>query len=190
MLGSDHHPPETADAMPPRFVPLLIALAATLLVTVALRSGPGEGLSLKGLDLLYALHADKSDADPRIVMVEVDQASLDHFAKDNIPFPWPRSLYNPVLAFVTEGGAKSVSFDILFDTDTVFGAEVDASFAEAIAKAGNVTLAAALYDGTKADAAPLPDRLTLPTEGVAPAPLRMGRVAPPLSPFVGAASVR
>jgi adenylate cyclase len=52
---------------------------------------------------------------PDIKIITIDQASLDHFAdEEKISWPWPRSLYVPVLEFLRKGGARVVGFDLLF----------------------------------------------------------------------------
>ena len=45
--------------------------------------------------------------DPKIKIIVVDQASLDHYAREEgITWPWPRTLYVPVLRYLKEAGAK------------------------------------------------------------------------------------
>lgn len=99
-----------------------------------------EVVGLKSLDLQLSIHSNPSRADRRIIMVEVDQASLDYFERDNIPFPWPRSLYNPLMEYVSGAGAKWIMFDILFNNSLQYGPDDDERFAEAIKNAGNVAL--------------------------------------------------
>ena len=89
------------------------------------------------------LLADPERADRRIVLIEVDQASLDHFERDNIAYPWPRSLYNPLLEHCARGGAAAVLFDVLFNNLSPWGEETDAEFAAGIRENGRVFLAAA-----------------------------------------------
>ena len=111
---------------------MLISLAALSLAWVLQLYAPIKIFALKGDDLQFKLFAKPERADPRIILINVDQSSLDHFEKDNIPFPWPRSLYNPIIEYSTSGGAKAVIFDILYNNDSPYGVAVDETFAAAI----------------------------------------------------------
>jgi CHASE2 domain-containing sensor protein len=43
----------------------------------------------------------------------IDQTSVDCFAESfEISWPWPRSMYAPVMQFLAKACAKGVSFDI------------------------------------------------------------------------------
>jgi adenylate cyclase len=159
-------------------VPLL-ALAAVLALS---RLPAAEIFALKTSDLQFRLFADPRRHDPRIVLVEVDQASLDHFDRDNISFPWPRSLYNPLVEYCVRGGAKAVLFDVLFNNSSPYGEETDAEFAAAIRASGRVYLAAAFSEGVAAGPG-LDARFGLPYTGPAPAALERGAVSLPLPPL-------
>jgi adenylate cyclase len=68
----------------------------------------------------------------KVKIITVDQASLDHFAsREKIFWPWPRSLYVPVLEFLKRSGAKAVAFDMLF-TEGSGRVEDDLEFAAAV----------------------------------------------------------
>lgn len=76
--------------------------------------------------------AKASDHDPKIVLVMIDQTSLEHFAREEkIFWPWPRSLYNPLLFFLKKAGAKAVAFDMLFTESSTYVAD-DKEFADAV----------------------------------------------------------
>src|SRR5512134_3496047 len=152
-----------------RLAALLLVPLLALAAAAALGALPGlELLSLKAGDVVRRLLADPRRADRRIVLVEVDQRSLDHFERDNIPFPWPRSLYNPLLEHCARGGAEAVLFDVLFNNRSPWGEETDAEFAAAIRANGRVFLASAFTRGEAAGGS-LDDRLSLVVEGVPPA---------------------
>ncbi len=162
----------------------LVALLLVPLVAVALAQGLGrlpgiELLALKAGDVQRRLFSDPAHADRRIVLVEVDQASIDHFERDNIAFPWPRSLYNPLLEYCARGGAAAVIFDVLFNNLTPWGEEVDADFAEGIRLNGRVFLAAAFGSGD-AGGGPLDPRLSLAVKGVPPVNIARDAVSAPL----------
>jgi adenylate cyclase len=113
---------------------LLAAVAAAALAGA--RTGPGRELELKTLDWRQRALARPAGHDPDLVLVMLDQASLDRFEKDEVHWPWPRSLYGAALKFLKAGGAKAAVFDVLFTSPDSNGADQDRAFAEAIAAFG------------------------------------------------------
>lgn len=76
--------------------------------------------------------ARATDHDPKIVLVMIDQTSLEHFAREEkIFWPWPRSLYNPLLFFLKKAGAKAVAFDLLFTESSTYVAD-DKEFSDVV----------------------------------------------------------
>jgi adenylate cyclase len=103
------------------FLGWLSALALDLL-------GVGERLELLTLDARYATGIGRAAPSDEVVIAWIDQESLEFAARDGMGFPWPRTLYEEVLGYLRECGAKVVAFDLLFDqisspdTDRAFGA--------------------------------------------------------------------
>lgn len=166
----------------------LISLASLGAAFVLQLSPPVKLFSLKGGDLQFKLFAQSGQADPRIVLITVDQASLDHFEKDNIPFPWPRSLYNPIIEYCTQGGAKALIFDILYNNNSPYGVEVDKDFAAAIKASGRVYLAAAFSRGSDAGVLPDLSRFGLAQQGKAAPSLERKSASLALPPLLDAAT--
>jgi adenylate cyclase len=93
---------------------------------------------------------------PQIVIVAIDDASLSaaEIYGDNAQnqqvvrllsggFPWRREAYAEAIAYLMKAGARSVSIDLLFDSQSRFGAADDDYFRQALlGYPGNVTLAA------------------------------------------------
>lgn len=92
---------------------------------------------LKAYDLLSRrfnpLHGSRD-----IMVVQIDQASLDALAEEGVTWPWPRQIYAPI--FERLARAEAVFVDIIFSEPSSYGQEDDLILAEAIARAGNVTL--------------------------------------------------
>ncbi len=166
---------------------LIVSLLAVALAFALGRIPGGELLALKAGDLQRRLLADPQRADRRIVLIEVDQASLDHFERDNIAYPWPRSLYNPLLEYCARGGAAAVLFDVLFNNLSPWGEETDTEFARGIRSNGRVYLAAT-SSSAESSGALLEQRLSIKVEGAPPAQLRRTTVSPPLPEIRAAAA--
>ena len=170
----------------------IVAVLIVPLIAVALAFGaariPGvDLLALKAGDVQRRLLADPARADRRIVWIDIDQASLDHFERDNIAYPWPRSLYNPLLEYCARGGAAAVIFDVLFNNLSPWGEETDTEFAAGVRGNGRVFLAAA-FSSADAAGGPLDSRLSLGIEGAPPADLLRSAASPPLPALRAAAA--
>jgi adenylate cyclase len=87
-------------------------------------------------------------ADVKVVLI--DQASIDWGAapERGWAWPWPRTVYAPLLDALRQGGARVVAFDLLFTEASAYGVEDDAAFGEAIGRSKNV-VGAAFYGRDK-----------------------------------------
>jgi adenylate cyclase len=108
-----------------------------------------DRLELKIFDTKMTSCAETLNPDSSIVMVAIDQKSLDFFEDNAVSWPWPREFYGYVLKFLKKAGAKAVFFDIDFSSSEIERIEVDASdsensFANAIDISGNVVLSLSL----------------------------------------------
>ena len=162
----------------------LAAVLVVPLLAVALALGLGrvpgvDLLALKAGDVVRRVLADPERADRRIVVIEVDQGSLDHFEGDNIAYPWPRSLYNPLLEYCARGGAAAVLFDVLFTNLSPWGEETDTEFAAGIRKNGRVFLSASFSSAANAGGS-LDQRLSLAVAGPPPPALERSSASAPL----------
>jgi adenylate cyclase len=146
-------------------LPLAALLAASGFLALAVRgSEPVHGVELKTLDWRFRRLSSPERHDKDIVLVMVDQSSLDHFEAEGTPWPWPRNIYEGVLRFLKTGGAKAVVFDVLFTGPSPNVAD-DATLGKALGE--SVPVALAMQTGRDAHplrAAPPPERFTLRTE--------------------------
>jgi len=116
----------------------VLAGTGAFLLTAALGAlGLWRGLELKSWDARQRLFASRQ-ASPDIVLILVDQKSLDHFQKQNVPWPWPRQMYAPILGYLKEGGARAVFMDIVMSEPSSYGTEDDEMLASALRQSGRV----------------------------------------------------
>ncbi len=92
---------------------------------------------LKAYDL-FSRHLNPARPSNSIVVVQIDQQSIDALSKEGITWPWPRQIYAPIVEYLSE--ADAVFMDILFTEPSSYGQEDDALFAEAAKRASNVYL--------------------------------------------------
>ena len=114
-----------------------IAGLFSILITWLFLIGPIERLNI---DLLNYFFPSKANSDD-VVVVAIDEQSFSAFDKQ---WPWPREFHAALIDRLKEEGAKEIIFDVVFAEPS--NDESDQAFAEAIKKAGNVTLASDLSE--------------------------------------------
>ena len=100
-----------------------------------------ESYELRTYDQLCRFKATYSSSPQEIVLVAVDQGSLEAARSQGINWPWPRQMYAPILQFCAAAGARAVVFDILFTEPSSYGLEDDRVFADAVKENGRAVLA-------------------------------------------------
>jgi adenylate cyclase len=115
----------------------LITLAVMLLTFGLYTSGLLTPFGLKTLDLLFR-NVPLAPASPQVVVVTVDQPDLDFFKKRGVVWPWRRQLYEHIIDYCRQAGARAVLFDILFTEVSQSGPADDQRLVQAVATAGNV----------------------------------------------------
>jgi len=114
----------------------LISLASLLLAALTL-TPLFATFELKAYDLLSRL-CNPAKGHPDIVVVQVDQSSLDSLAAEGVTWPWPRQVYAPL--FERLARADAVFVDIIFSEPSSYGNEDDGILAASLAQSGNVFL--------------------------------------------------
>jgi adenylate cyclase len=98
-------------------------------------------LEWKSWDARLQILADPGQASPDIVLLAVDQYSLDFYEKEQgLGWPWPRQIYAGILDFLKAGGARAVFLDLMLTEDSTYGVDDDRLLAEAMIRSGNVVL--------------------------------------------------
>lgn len=124
---------------------LLVGLAVFLVCLILNFSGWFKVAEWKTWDLRLGFWSQPEKADKNIVIILIDQYSLDYFSREQqISWPWPRQLYTAIINYLKQGGARAVFFDLIFSESSTYGLEDDRAMAEAAARAGNVFLALSL----------------------------------------------
>lgn len=133
-----------------RLLPTLLGLL--LVVALALlRLGDPAPLSAirdMGFDA-YQHFKPRAGEDSPVRVVDIDDASLARLGQ----WPWPRAMLATLTSRLTELGAASIGYDVLFPEPDRLGPDNDAAFAQAL-NAGNVALGFSV--------SPNAPRLTLP----------------------------
>jgi adenylate cyclase len=91
---------------------------------------------IKGVGSSHRGHADPSKAHPGIVLIAIDESSLEALGR----WPWPRDRHGYVVRYLKKAGAKAVVFDLMFFEPDENAEEFDESFAQDVKAAENVYL--------------------------------------------------
>jgi CHASE2 domain-containing sensor protein len=114
-----------------------VALAAAGILLLA-HSRAGDWLESGTLDARARFSAKPSEADPRIVIIDADNASLETLQDKLGRWPWTRRVWTEVIRYVNQGQPRAIAMDAIFS-----GAEsdaVDADFASVLKQNGNTVL--------------------------------------------------
>lgn len=122
-----------------QFRQIFLVVGISFLLAAGLQvAGALDLFELKAFDLLsrYLNPAvpDRQD----VVLVEIDQPSIEALSRQQVNWPWPRQVYAPLFDYLRD--ADAVFVDILFTDPSSYGEDDDRQLAEAIRAAGNVYL--------------------------------------------------
>ncbi len=96
-------------------------------------------LEWKSWDLRLRLLSRPSQASGDIVLILIDQESLDVYEKSQgMPWPWPRQMYAVFADYLKAGGAKALFLDLILSETSRYGVEDDEILSRAMATSGNV----------------------------------------------------
>lgn len=110
---------------------LSMPLVATLFVALAVLGQLGNwftSLDAAGGDVLLRLDKTHRQPPQRILLVDIDQSSLDHPDMLEMAgnWPWGRAVHGELLDFLLARGVSAVAFDLIFSEPDVFRPESDA----------------------------------------------------------------
>jgi len=165
-----------------------------LLLLPFLLTGRLDLVEYRGLDWLHRHFPDKSRLSRDIVIVYIDQKSIDAFRREmNIGWPWPRDFYGRVVQFLAAAGVRAIVFDATYSEPSVFANDYndDQAFAEAMTASGRVFQTLMFHEQPKAEGASVDEAVLdrLKARGIAyeyqggPRPAEYQDVTPPIAPL-------
>ncbi|GAB4302544.1 MAG: adenylate/guanylate cyclase domain-containing protein [Thiohalomonadaceae bacterium] len=133
-------------------------LTLALLLLLAIEFG-GAGLlstlEYRYGDLLLRRHAAQQQPDPDIVIVDIDERSLDQMAPLAGRYPWPRAIFAELIEGMARQRPAAIVFDILFSDADVANPEGDVWLAEVARRQNNVYFPLLRLSGGDAQGVPL-----------------------------------
>lgn len=130
---------------------LITAITMGIIFSLIYNTGILESIELKTLDFRFRQLDKPKRANKEVLLITIDDRSIEEFRKNRIFWQWPRSIYSVVTDYLKKSNAKIIIYDILFidpDIDRLDseGIIMDSLFAASIKNAGNVVLAAQLKE--------------------------------------------
>ena len=111
----------------------------------------------RGGDIALRLHSQSRAPSSKVVILDIDQRSLEMMNDLAGSWPWPRSVHGEMIDHLAAQQPRAMAFDILFNEADIYRPEHDAAFADAVARNPNVWLAMTLNsDGEGARVADMP----------------------------------
>ena len=97
-------------------------------------------------DALLALKARQRPESDRVVIVDIDQRSLEQMNDQAGSWPWPRSVHAELIEAIAAQHPRAIVFDVLFNELDVYRPDDDKALAYAVARHPEVWLAMSLND--------------------------------------------
>ena len=151
-----------------RFFYVLTGVGVILIILLPLLfTGRLNLVEHRGLDWLQRNISIKSKVRDDIVIVYIDQRSLDYCLRAfGRGWPWPRDIYGLMTSYLADGGARAVVFDAIMSEPSVYAKDFDDdnALAGALAASGRSILSLVLHENVfheylKPGAAPSPAEL-------------------------------
>lgn len=114
-----------------------------------------SGLNNAHLDWLIRQRAAEQTPDQRLLLIDIDDLSLQVLAGEAGKWPWPRSLHAELLEYLLSKQPQAVAFDILFSEPDQFNPDADSYFAEVLQRSSNTYLAALVQQADEGSQPPL-----------------------------------
>ena len=131
----------------------LAGILAGVAVVVLVQFGLLDNLEYWAFDQLFEWRGPREPTLPAVI-VTIDEST---FSELNEQWPFPRAMHGQLITKIAEGRPRAIGVDIIFDTPSSRGPADDEALGAAVARAGNVVLAAALQE----DVQPVYRRTTL-----------------------------
>jgi len=127
-------------------IPLVAGFTVILIIAFLSTKNQFRRFDLNAWDLCTRITCNWHEPDSRILMVGVNQESMDYFASQGTLWPWPRDFWAHLIYLAEKDGAAGIMFDVLFDdpginrlnsngrdADSVFAARLASDFPTVIA---------------------------------------------------------
>ncbi|WP_348945299.1 adenylate/guanylate cyclase domain-containing protein [Chitinibacter sp. FCG-7] len=142
-----------------------VSLFAVLLLLLVLDYGVfnfSRRIDLSAGDVMLKWHAHTRVASDNVLIIDIDQKSLEEMNEVAGKWPWPRSIHAELIDYLAAQQPKAIVFDMMFNEPDTFGTESDDLFRQTAAQYNNLYFAHTLLaDGNRTRLAELPKSVGL-----------------------------
>lgn len=143
------------------FISLLAALALLMTLDYAWLDF-SEIIDQRAGDVLLRMHAHRQSPSPDIVVIDIDQKSLENMNEVAGSWPWPRVVHGEMIEAIARQKPKAIVFDIFFNELDTFRQDSDKAFGDIVRQYPQVYQSTVLLaDGLGAKPSELPEILGL-----------------------------
>ena len=107
----------------------IVGLCVFFLVLALYLAGLITTIERKTQDFRFRITAGSHTIDEDIVIITVDEESLQFYREDLGTWPWPREIFGALVKYLREGDARVIVFDMIFAEPDVLNPASDAAFA-------------------------------------------------------------
>jgi adenylate cyclase len=93
-----------------------------------------SGMARSSFDAMVRARVTAAAPDPRIVIIDIDEASLARMGKEFGRWPWPRDTLATVLDFIEKQQPAAIAWDVIFSDADRLSPGGDAAFNEAVSR--------------------------------------------------------
>ncbi len=127
------------------WVATVIGAVALLIGLIVSRTDVGKVLELRLLDARF-LWRGRAEPESSIVVLGIDEESIDFFRDKGKPWPWPNRIYAEAVQSLTDMGASVIVFDKIFKDPTSGSSDEDEQLLAQSAKRHGKTIYAVDMD--------------------------------------------
>ncbi|MBS1839401.1 MAG: adenylate/guanylate cyclase domain-containing protein [Acidobacteria bacterium] len=118
---------------------LAVALAGAIGLTLQFTRA-GIWMENRAFDERARWSARPEKADPRIVIIDIDNASFDELQDKLGRWPWPRQVWTEIVRYVSKGQPAAIVFDAAFTGEQKEAPQMDDDFARILQNSGKTVL--------------------------------------------------
>ncbi len=115
-----------------------VAFCVSIFILLFYLPGLFTAFENKTGDIRFRLFSDAEKRDPDIVIIAVDEESVNFYRDSLGTWPWPREVFGAVVDFLKVGKSKAVIFDIIFPEPDIKNPASDEALSAAVGRAENV----------------------------------------------------
>lgn len=118
-------------------VVIALAVLVSAVAVYAILGGHTGGMKDRAYDAIMKARLLAPKADPGIVIIAIDEASLAVMAKEYGRWPWPRTVIGELVEGIARQKPKAIVFDVMFSDPDVYNKDADKYFRDVVRRTPN-----------------------------------------------------